>query len=171
MSKSNRNADFFPMDDGFLAIKKRKRAPHEFVLDALAPLAPRTHYMFGCLAVYVGEKIVLFLREKPSYTEDNGVWLATQIEHHESLRREFPNMRSIRVLGKDVTGWQVLPSDSPDFEEAALHACELILAGDPRIGKIPGARRPSSSKRKTPANTTRRPSAHKRTTKNQKRRR
>ena len=145
MSKSNRNADFFPMDDGFLAIKKRKRAPHEFVLDALAPLAPRTHSMFGCLAVYVGEKIVLFLREKPSYTEDNGVWLATQIEHHESLRREFPNMRSIRVLGKDVTGWQVLPSDSPDFEEAAMHACELIVARDARIGKVPGARRPRTA--------------------------
>lgn len=136
------------MDDAFLAIKKRKRAPHEFVLDALAPLAPRTHPMFGCLAVYVGEKIVLFLREKPSYPEDNGVWLATQIEHHASLRREFPNMRSIRVLGKDPTGWQVLPVDSPDFEEAALRACDLILAGDPRIGKVPGPRRAAASKAK-----------------------
>jgi hypothetical protein len=172
MSKSNRNADYFPMDDAFVAIKKRKRPPHEFVLDALAPLAPRTHSMFGCLAVYVGEKIVIFLREKPSYAEDNGVWLATQIEHHESLRREFPNMRSIRVLGKEPTGWQVLPSDSADFEEAALRACELILAGDPRIGKIPGARRRSASKPKKPARTARRPSAsNKMAAKNRKRRR
>ena len=89
------------------------------------------------------DKIVLILRDKPGSTADNGVWLATTEEHHESLRREFPNMRSIQVLGKPVTGWQVLPADVPDFEEAALRACELVLAGDPRIGKVPGSRRPA----------------------------
>jgi hypothetical protein len=51
-------------------------------------------------------------------------------------------MRSIPALGSGLTGWQMLPSDAPDFEEAALRACELILAGDPRIGKTPqGPRR------------------------------
>jgi hypothetical protein len=93
--------------------------------------------MFGCLAVYVQNKIVLILRDKRDPTVDNGVWLATTKEHHQSLRREFPNMRSIRVLGMKVTGWQVLPVDAQDFEEAALRACELVLAGDPRIGKVP----------------------------------
>jgi hypothetical protein len=68
------------------------------------------------------------------------VWLATTVEHHESLRGEFPHMRSIGVLGKDVTGWQVLPMDAPDFEEAALRACELVVARDPRIGKVPKAK-------------------------------
>jgi hypothetical protein len=97
--------------------------------------------MFGCLASYVGEKIVLILRDKPTHTADNGVWLATTEEHHSSLRTEFPNMRSIRLLGKKVTGWQLLPVDAPDFETAALHACDLVLAGDPRIGKIPASRR------------------------------
>ncbi len=97
--------------------------------------------MFGCLAVYVKEKIVLILRDKRDGTQDNGVWIATTVDHHESLRCEFPNMRSIQVLGKKVTGWQVLPADAPDFEEAALRACELIIARDPRIGKVPGARR------------------------------
>jgi hypothetical protein len=105
--------------------------------------------MFGCLAIYVKEKIVLILREKPTYPEDNGVWLATTPEHHASLRREFPNMRSIKLLGKKVTGWQVLPSDAPDFEEAAVRACEMVLAGDPRIGKIPGTRKGSTAKGKT----------------------
>jgi len=113
--------------------------PHQFVLDAIAPLSPYTRPMFGCLAAYVRDKIVLVLRDKPANTADNGVWLATTQEHHESLRREFPNMRSIQVLGKPTTGWQVLPADAPDFEEAALRACDLILAGDPRIGKVPGA--------------------------------
>jgi hypothetical protein len=45
-----------------------------------------------------------------------------------------------------VTGWQVLPADAADFEEAALRACELIVAGDPRIGKVPGTRRTSRPK-------------------------
>lgn len=96
--------------------------------------------MFGCLAVYVEDKIVLVLRDKRDETADNGVWLATTEEYHESLRCEFPNMRSIQVFGKEVTGWQVLPADAPDFEEAALRACELIVARDPRIGKVPGGR-------------------------------
>jgi hypothetical protein len=128
-----------------LALKPRKAVPHEFVLDAIAELSPRTHPMFGCLAVYVKEKIVLILRDKRDQSADNGVWLATTEAHHESLRRDFPHMRSIQVLGKSVTGWQVLPVCAPDFEEAALRACELIVTGDPRIGKIPGARRVSGS--------------------------
>ena len=111
--------------------------PHEFVLEALFTLSPRTRPMFGCTAVYVGSKIVLILRDRPKNTADNGVWIATTETHHESLRREFPHMHSIGVLGKDVTGWQILPVDAPNFEEAALRACDLILARDPRIGKIP----------------------------------
>jgi len=102
--------------------------------------------MFGCLAIYVKDKIVLILRDKPTNTADNGVWLATTEEHHQSLRREFPIMRSIQVLSKRITGWQVLPVDAPDFESAALRACDLVLAGDARIGKIPGARTSKSSK-------------------------
>jgi hypothetical protein len=147
MSKPRRNTAFLPLDDTLFPVKQRKPVPHEFVLDALASLSPTTRPMFGCLAVYVGERIVLILRDKRdrSQAADNGVWLATTAEHHESLRREFPNMQSIEVLGKKVlgrkvTGWQVLPADAEDFEQAALHACELVLAGDPRIGKVPGAR-------------------------------
>ena len=130
-----------PPVDAFFAVKPRKTVPHQFVLDAIAALSPTTRPMFGCLAVYVADKIVLILRDKREKTADNGVWLATTKDHHASLRREFPNMRSIEVLGKGVTGWQVLPVDAPDFEEAALRACERILAADPRIGKAPGARR------------------------------
>ncbi len=138
-----------PQEDPLFTSKRRKPIPFEFVLDALAPAAPSTRPMFGCLAIYVREKIVLILRHKadetsPTKETDNGVWLATTGDHHESLRRDFPNMRSIGVLGKKITGWQVLPADAPDFEEAAMRACELVLAGDPRIGKIPGQRRKAS---------------------------
>ena len=132
-----------PLDDTLFGVKPRKAVPHQFVLDAIAALSPTTRSMFGCLAVYVADKIVLILRDKSDETADNGVWLATTKDHHDSLRREFPNMRSIQVLGKGVTGWQVLPVDAPDFEEAALRACARILAADPRIGNVPGARRTS----------------------------
>jgi hypothetical protein len=126
--------------DASLLPKQRKPIPHAFVLDAISTLSPYTRPMFGCLAIYVKDKIVLILRDKPKNTADNGVWLATTQEHHQSLRREFPSMRSIQLLGKPVTGWQVLPVDAPDFESAAQRACELVLAEDARIGKIPGAR-------------------------------
>lgn len=127
------------MNAGF-ALTPRKPVPHAFVLEALAAMSPRTRSMFGCVAVYVGQKIVLFLRDKGKPPADDGVWLGTNAEHHESLRREFPNMRSIQLFGLPATHWQVLPVDAPDFEESALRACELILARDPRIGKIPKRR-------------------------------
>lgn len=139
----------FPTERSPLVIK-RKAIPHEFVLEALAPVSPETRLMFGCLAVYVGDKIVCALRDKRDETAaDDGMWLATTIEHHASLLRDFPNMRSIGVLGKKVTGWQVLRADAEDFEEAALRACEFIRAGDPRIGKVPASRRGPKSKPQT----------------------
>ena len=141
-----------------ISLPTRTRPPYEFVLDALAPASPWTRPMFGCLAVYVGEKIVFVLRDKPTHSRDNGVWLATTREHHESLRREFPYMRSVGVLGKAVTGWQLLAADASDFEQAALRACELVIAGDPRIGKIPKSR-PVSKSKAVNAKRSRKPSA------------
>jgi hypothetical protein len=156
MAKSHTSrGSLFPGEAEF-AVKPRKSIPHEFVLDALSSLEIRTRPMFGCIAIYAmsqqrrdsQERIVLVLRDKPTHAEDNGVWLATMVEHHESLRREFPNMRSVGVLGKKVTGWQILPVDAPDFEAAVLRACELIAASDPRIGKVPGAKKRAGSKGK-----------------------
>jgi len=49
-------------------------------------------------------------------------------------------MRSIQVFGDKPSGWQVLPADAEDFEESAMRVCELILAGDARIGKVPKAK-------------------------------
>jgi hypothetical protein len=141
MRKAGRSAN-----EKLFPVKHRKPVPYAFVLDAISQLPVETRSMFGCLAIYVGDKIVLMLREKQKQVEDNGVWLATTTEHHHSLRREFPHMRSIQLLGKEVTGWQVLPADAPDFESSALRACELIVAGDPRIGKVPKRRRPPKPK-------------------------
>lgn len=140
MSKPGRHPQRHPLDDAILAARRSKPVPHEFVLEEIASLAPVTRPMFGCLAVYVEDKIVLVLRDSRRWPADNGIWLATTAQHHESLRREFPRMRSIRVLGREPTGWQVLPADDPDFEAAAMRACRLILARDSRIGKVPKPR-------------------------------
>jgi len=126
------------------AIVTRKKAPpFSFVLDELDELQPHTNPMFGCTAVYVGEKIVLILRERPTRPEDNGVWVATTREHHDSLRAELPSLSSIGVLSEGgITGWQKLPADGADFEDEVLRACALVRAGDPRIGKIPKRKAP-----------------------------
>jgi hypothetical protein len=125
------------------SIAAPKKSPaFAFVLDELDELEPYTKPMFGCTAVYVGERIVVILRERPGAPSDNGVWLATTPEHHESLRKELPSMRSIGVLGDGVTGWQNLPVDGEDFEDEVLRACALVRSGDPRIGKVPKRRTP-----------------------------
>lgn len=100
--------------------------------------------MFGCTAVYVEDKIVMVLRDRPTSPEDNGVWIATTREHHASLKCDFPNMRSLTLFGKGgtgSTGWQILAVDNEDFEESVILACERIVAGDVRIGKIPAIRK------------------------------
>lgn len=138
-------------------MKTKKPIPYEFVLEQLEAAGPYTRPMFGCTSVYVGGRIVLILRQKETWTQDNGVWLATTKEHHESLKKEFLHMRSITVLGKGVTGWQILPEGAPDFEESIVRACRLVLAGDPRIGKTPKPRRrPKARSEQMPATAARR---------------
>jgi hypothetical protein len=150
MPATRPKADAHGFDEALRVAGRARRMPHAFVLEAIADLAPRTRPMFGCIAVYVEEKIVLILRDKPADAADNGVWLATTAEHHDSLRSEFPHMRSIGVLGREVTGWQLLPADAEDFEEAALRACALVRQGDPRIGKVPMPRSAPGARKKPP---------------------
>jgi hypothetical protein len=132
-------------------MKKKSNAsiPFDFVLDELSPMSPYIKPMFGAYGVYVDNKIVFILREKSTSPEDNGVWLATTGEHHASLQRTFPSMRSIKMFGPGPTGWQILPIDAEDFETSVLEACELVKANDPRIGKIPKSRLKKSSKAKS----------------------
>ena len=115
----------------------KSKIPFEFVLDELDRIQPRVKPMFGCYAIYVGEKLVLILRERNDHRDDNGVWMAALHEHHASLKKEFPCMRSVRLLGSAESVWQNIPVDEDDFEELVLKACRLILKGDVRIGKIP----------------------------------
>ena len=117
--------------------KPTAAVPFQFAIDYLYALNPIVKPMFGCHAVYIGNKIVLILRNKKDEKLDNGVWIATTLEHHQSLKKDFPGMRSISVLGSSVTGWQLLPLEADDFESSVIKACDFILKNDVRIGKIP----------------------------------
>lgn len=117
--------------------KLPQKIPFDFVLEKLADRNPIVRPMFGCHAVYLGEKIVMVLRKKADPISDNGVWVATSREHHESLRKEFPSLRSIGVFGTGESAWQNLPEDAPDFEEGVFLLCEKIIRNDERIGRIP----------------------------------
>src|SRR5258707_78594 len=130
MKKPGQQKNAFVPEDALVTSKVRRSVPFEFVLDALTPLEPRTHPMFGCLAVYVGEKIVLMLRNKATEMQDNGVWIATTEEHHASLRREVPKMRSIQLFGGKISGWQGLACDGPDLETAGFGASGIWMPQD-----------------------------------------
>ena len=130
-------------------MKKSNPIPFDFVLEQLFSIDPRIKPMFGCHAIYVGDKIMMILRNKPGvHEDDNGIWISTKADHHVTLRKIFPAMRSIQVLGNGATNWQILPVDSDDFEESAIKVCDLILKGDPRIGNVPKARKKKSVQRK-----------------------
>jgi hypothetical protein len=133
--------------------KEKKTIPFDFVIENLYSLNPTVRPMFGAHALYIGEKIVLILRNKNDI--DSGVWIATTPEHHASLGKLFKSMRSIRIFGTGTSSWQVLPMSADDFEESVNTVCELILRNDERIGTFPKKKKkkdkPAPSKKAAPA--------------------
>jgi hypothetical protein len=124
--------------------KRKQSPPHAFVLEALASLNPEVRRMFSGFAVYIGDRIVCMLRDHDKSPQDNGVWLVLSDGTDPAdpkIRREFPSIRTIGMLGNKIRHWLLIPSDSPTFEDEALHACELLLRHDPRLGRIPESRR------------------------------
>ena len=107
--------------------------------------------MFSGFAVYVADKIVAMLRDSAKAPEDNGLWLVlAEITDpgDPGLRRELPSLRTINLLGGKIGHWLLVPSDGPDFEAESLRVCDLLLARDPRLGRIPKSRQASSAPRR-----------------------
>jgi len=126
-----------------LAMPKRRSPPYPFILEALTPLEPEVRPMFSGFAVYVGDKIVLMLRDSAKHPEDNGVWLVFSESANladPGIHRDFPSLRLIGLLGGKIAHWRLIPADGPTFESEALHACELLLKHDPRFGRVPQSR-------------------------------
>lgn len=130
------------------AKKPAKKLPFPFVLDELEALSPVTRPMFGCQAVYVGPKIMLILRDKGPEDEDSGLWVASEVEHHASLRAQLPSLRAIQLFGPGESAWRCIPSDGDRFEDEALRVCAMIRAGDARIGRVPGAKKKKPAAKK-----------------------
>ena len=108
------------------------------------PLSPEVRRMFSGFAVYTGDHLVCMLRDSSKSPRDNGVWLVLSegIDPEDrALRREFPSLRTIELLGDKIGHWLLIPSDSTGFETEALHMCGLLLRHDPRLGRIPKSRR------------------------------
>jgi hypothetical protein len=131
------------------AAPKRRSSPYPFIIEALAPLEPEIRPMFSGFAVYVGEKIMLMLRDSPKHPEDNGVWLVfSEIANLDDprLRKDFPSLRLIGLLGGKIGHWRLIPAESQTFESEALYACDCLLKHDARFGRIPQSRQTRSSK-------------------------
>src|ERR1700722_2447052 len=124
--------------------KVKAKPPHAFVVEALAPLHPEVRRMFSGFAVYAGDLLVLMLRDHVKSPRDNGVWLVLSEgtgPADATIRREFPSLRRIELLGDKIGHWLLIPSDGQNFEKEALHACDLLLRRDARFGRVPQSRR------------------------------
>ena len=90
--------------------------------------------MFGNFAIYAQNKICLATRQNSPKPIDNGIWIGTKEEHHESLFKEFPSLRKLQLY--NIKKWLLLPEEAADFEEVGIVICELIKSNDPRIGVV-----------------------------------
>jgi hypothetical protein len=125
-------------------IQAETKAPTQLYSRSAGATESRSAPGFSGFGVYLGDLLVCTLREHDKSPQDNGLWLvlseATDPADPE-LRREFPSIRSIELLNKKITHWLLIPSDSPHFETDALHARDLLLRHDSRLGRIPASRR------------------------------
>ena len=70
---------------------------------------------------------------QPGYS---GLRLFPTTEHLDSLSKEFPDL-SLRYLWRSgKNAWVILPSRLGEFEEYAFKACELMVNGDKRVGRL-----------------------------------
>ncbi|MEM6770149.1 MAG: hypothetical protein AAF597_06155 [Bacteroidota bacterium] len=113
--------------------------PYDFVLDYLDPLQPYVKRMFGNFSVYAGDKIYLCTRLRADRPEDNGIWIGTSVEHHESLKAQFPELTNLNSYR--IKKWLLLPDTTEHFEEIARALCLLMVAEDPRMGVVPPKKR------------------------------
>jgi len=110
--------------------------PFPFILGELESLRPIIKKVFGFTHVYLEDKLLFSLRDATAQRGSNGMWLYTTTEHADSLAAEFPELPRRQIWRSGKKAWIILASRMGDFEENALKACELILRGDQRIGRL-----------------------------------
>ena len=115
---------------------QRKTLPFPFIIDELESLRPTVRNVFGFTHVYLEDKLLFSLRDAPTQCGSNGMWLYTTTEHLDSLGAEFQDLPRRQLWRSGKKAWVVLASRLGNFEENAFKACELILRGDQRIGRV-----------------------------------
>ncbi len=145
----NRSTCLFSNEVSFMheSSSKRRPVPFDFVIEELASLRPTIKTAFGFTYVYLDEKLLCSLRNDTKRPGTNGMWLFTTTEYIDSLMKEFPDLPKRQVWRSGKNCWVVLASRLEGFEEYAFKACELILNGDPRIGRITHRSRPERGRR------------------------
>lgn len=113
--------------------------PHDFILEFLYPLPIITKKMFGNVAIYCGDKIVLATRQKEENPVDNGIWVGTKTKHHQALKTLIPELRHLETY--KIKTWLLLHEDEPNFEECAQQIAQLIKDNSDLIGNIPKPRK------------------------------
>ncbi len=114
----------------------KRKVPFPFVLEELISLRPTIKSLFGSTNVYLDNRLLFSLRNSVKHPGTNGIWVYTSAEHLDSLAREFPGLPRRQLWRSGTNGWIVLASRLEDFEEYAFKACELVLKGDQRVGRV-----------------------------------
>jgi hypothetical protein len=102
--------------------------------------------MFGGLAFYLHGLLMAVLMEDVEDTKWQGVLIATSHEHHDSIKKAFPEVAPHPILKK----WLYLPTSCEDFEAAAQRLVRLILRADPRFGVVPSSKKRTKHKKVKP---------------------
>jgi hypothetical protein len=118
------------------AASLKRQVPFPFVLEELASLRPTIKRMFGFTYIYLDHKLLFALRDRVKQTGTSDIWVYTTDEHLESLAREFPLLPRRQLWRSRKNAWIVLASRLEEFEEYAFKACELVLKGDQRVGRV-----------------------------------
>lgn len=129
-------------------MKKKKIFSYEVFCEPLQDSESYfTKAMFGGLAVYYNNLMVLMIAESPGDYEYkdtqyefeiwNGLLVPTDRHYHSHLKSLMPELVNHPVLGK----WLYLPANTENFEVCAETLIEWIQRKDPKIGIIPGQSR------------------------------
>jgi len=118
------------------SVVDKQQMPFPFVLEELAPLRTIIKRVVGFTYIYLDDKLLCALRASAKQPNSNGMWIFTTTENLESLAKEFPQLSKRYLWRSGKNAWVILPSKLEDFEEYAFKACELMLDGDRRIGRL-----------------------------------
>ena len=124
-----------------------KTFDNEWILEAFAGRSSFfTKRMFGGLAVYLHERLMLVIVEptKTGRWKWHGVLIGTVHAHHVSIRADFPALVPHGFLRK----WLYVDSTHEDFQSTMEAVARRMASNDGRFGVVPRARplhRPAKS--------------------------